>query len=80
MGNLSANVYGIGSSRKDSNPTISANLGVTKSERSSIGKGGPCTRFIGADAANGLVYAEIWVRNSVTMAANETFTLTVKAG
>jgi len=77
MSNLTANVYGIGSSRKDSNPNLTT---TDKTERSAIGKGQHCIRYVGADAANHLVYAEVWVRDAANMAANETVTLTVKAG
>jgi hypothetical protein len=71
-----ATAYGVGSSRKDGKSNTTTAL---KNEKSTMSKGQACMRFQVA-SENEIMGGEIWVNKDTTVAADDTFTITVTAG
>ena len=76
MSNYTANAYGVGHSRKSAADKTTSAL---RNPKDNVNKGQKSMRFNIA-AGSQIMGGEIWVNEDTTIAADDTFTITVVAG
>lgn len=75
MANYTANAYGVANSRKGGDKTTTA----LRNPIDNVNKGQKSMRFVVA-AGSEIQGGEVWVNVGTTIAAADTFTITVQAG